>query len=231
MTMPTDRTHKIFAWLACHTFSTPMRHLYHMYFTNQAFYLHRWVSRYMVCLTTSSVMLECASWLLWSDYFYTILNLALWTLDLFSLAFCGEMWCCVWPDPTRYLAKIDLSSHPEQDITTTPTGSTTSPQEATPTESTDPRPSTNTTPAALTAPYPLIDLINTILHNLIHHRLPSIHVRYMCPCHHSRPHSWILPLPPFTVCTPYPPPPSHRASLPQRDSYSGVYPYDDPSPL
>ena len=83
MTMPTDRTHKIFAWLACHTFSTPMRHLYHMYFTNQAFYLHRWVSRYMVCLTTSSVMLECASWLLRSDYFDTILNV----LDLFSVAF------------------------------------------------------------------------------------------------------------------------------------------------
>ena len=130
-----------------------------------------------------------------------ILNL----LDLFYWPSDREMWYCIWPDQTRYLAKIDLSSHPEQDITTTPAGSTTSPQEAraTPKESIDPRPSTNTsppTPAALAAPYPLIDLINTILHNLIYHRLPSIYACYLPPLSRVL-HFGTLPLPPITAST------------------------------
>jgi len=89
-----------------------------------------------------------------------------------------------------YLAKIDLSSYLEQDITVVPTVSTTSPQEAqaTPKKSTDPCPSINTSPPIPAAPpisaapialYSLINLINTILYNIIYHLLPSIYAYYL----------------------------------------------------
>ena len=229
------------AWFACHTSSTPMRHLYNMYFTNQAFYASVWASCYMVCPTTASFTHVCASWLLGDDGLFTILKLMMGKLDLL-LTDCG-MWCCVWQDQTRYLANIEVSSHPEQVITTTPTASTTSPQEAleTPKESTDPCPSTYISPpppTALKASYPLLDLIYTIFHNLMHHLLPSMYACYLPPSSHAS-HFETLPLPALAVCapySPYPPPPSHQASLswpssPQRYSYSGVYPHDAPSPL
>jgi len=100
------------------------------------------------------------------------------------------MWYCIWPDQICSLAKIDLSSYFEQDITVVPTVSTTSPQEAqaTPKKSTDPCPSINTSPPIPAAPpisaapialYSLINLINTILYNIIYHLLPSIYAHYL----------------------------------------------------
>ena len=141
------------------------------------------------------------------------------------------------PDPTRYLAKIDLSSHPEQDITMTPTGSTTSPQEA------RQLPKSPLIHVRLQTLHPQLQLhqqllilrsISFILSSTTSCITGSL--QFMCvmlcvPAIISRPHSWILPLPPLTVCAPYPLPPSHRASLPQRDSYWSVYPHDAPSPL
>ena len=73
------------------------------------------------------------------------------------------------------------------------------------------------------------DLMYTILHNLVHHRLPSIYARYLLPKPHAA-HSGTLCLLPLTVCAPYIPylpPPSHWAFLssrssPQHYSYSGI---------
>ena len=189
---------ELVAWFSCHTSSTPMQHLYNMHFNNQVFYVPIWASCYMVCPATASVTHVCASQLLWGDGFFTILRLMVGTLDLL-LTDCG-MWCCVWQDQMCYLANIDMSSHPEQDITTTPTANTTSPQEAQETlkESTDSRLSTNISPLAPTAltAYPLLTLICTILHNLMHHLLPSIYLCYLPPSSHA-PHFETLPLSPL----------------------------------
>ena len=85
--------------------------------------------------------------------------------------------------PCKHQQSINIKTLPRHQLSLT----THQEARATPKESTDPRPNTSPpTPTAPTAPYPPLHLIYTILHNLMHHRLLSIHVRY-CPCHHLTP--------------------------------------------